>query len=154
MSIKPVWIVLASDTDLAEVVRAHPEMSEAIEGLHAEDNGDVRVDITTTDPPQTLLIMHGSDGDPDRVGWEPDEVAKLTALGVYKHPSSIEARSPELTARLVSMFAERARIAVDNDWDRIVSGDDFLGMDEAGQVSFIMAARDAYAAEKRATAAE
>ena len=139
-----VEIVLAADRDLGEVVRDHPKLADAVPGLHLNENPvyvqvgeykEARPEGVSTeryariDPPQAM----------DLVGWEPDELALLEHLGPFTHAFSLEATSAPLACELICALAPRCRLAVDNDFDGILSAAEFCALDRSAQIDFIQA---------------
>ena len=87
-----VEIVLVADRDLAEVVRDHPELADAVPGLHltAEPvcieigvHGSARPEGVSTE--QYLRVEPAGGVYEEPIDWEPDQLALLERLGPFSH---------------------------------------------------------------------
>lgn|GEM_PF-6173541 len=136
MSLKPVWLIIASDRDLLALCE-EGAIKAAMPGFALKPSGD-RLIVTSDDGAnQTAIILHDG-SDPDAVGWEDEEVNLLKNTGVFEFAHRLEARDAAATIQLITAFSNHAKLALDNDHGAPILWADFLAKSPAEQAKFVV----------------
>ena len=141
-----VEILLMCNGDLGEIVDAHPEMKTEIPDLKFTQPGGFQVGTHGSESPNRKSSDPYLQVDPVMsITWnefEEDEIATLQEIGPFTSCHILESTSADLSARVIVALSSRAEIAIDNDWNGILSGEAFRALDREAQIRFIQAKYD------------
>lgn len=145
-----IEIGLTADRDVIAACRSGlPGVDPALTIIDAEG-------IHLKDPAEEGAFAQIDLAGPDLEDLDPtsEERSAYERIGATAYSYALEGTRYGVASELIEALSKVATIAVFNDWDRVLSAPEFLSLSPEDRVRFIGAKHDAYAAEKRATAAE